>query len=133
MAEPMRAIPQSHRDLLETHFATLATVGRDGRPQLSEVFFLFEDGNVRISLNATRGKTHNLQRNRAASIFILDLINPHRYIEFRGDADIAPDDDYVFAGRVGAKYKTDLHNMDKPGESRVIVTINPVKIRAVGG
>lgn len=133
MAEPMGTVPQSHRDLLETHFATLATVGQDGRPQLSEVFFLFEDGHVRISLNTARGKTQNLQRNSAASVFILDLANPHRYIEFRGDADVVPDDDYAFAGRVGAKYKTDLHDMDKPGESRVIVTINPVKIRAVGG
>jgi predicted pyridoxine 5'-phosphate oxidase superfamily flavin-nucleotide-binding protein len=34
----MPGIPASHRDLLEGQFATLATVGADGRPQLSEVW-----------------------------------------------------------------------------------------------
>ena len=31
----MTTIPDSHRDLLDAQVATLATVGADGRPQLS--------------------------------------------------------------------------------------------------
>jgi len=37
--------------------ATLATIGADGLPQLTEVWFLFEDGELRFSLNRTRLKT----------------------------------------------------------------------------
>lgn len=125
-------IPESHRDLLDTNFLTLATVGRDGRPQLSEVWFLFEDGQLRISLNSSREKTRNLERNRAVSALILDLTNPNRYIEFRGDAELTPDTDYAFASRVGARYHTNLRKMDRPGESRVIVTLRPEKIRTWG-
>jgi nitroimidazol reductase NimA-like FMN-containing flavoprotein (pyridoxamine 5'-phosphate oxidase superfamily) len=58
-------IPDTHRDLLETQVATLATVGVDGRPQLSEIWFLAEDGTIRLSLNTSRQKTKNLRRNPA--------------------------------------------------------------------
>ncbi len=83
--------------------ATLATLGEDGRPQLSEVWFLAEDDQVRLSLNTTRQKVRNLRRRPGCSLLILDLANPYRYLEIRGDAEITPDPDYLFADRVGAK------------------------------
>jgi PPOX class probable F420-dependent enzyme len=127
----MAAIPASHRYLLDGQFATLATIGRDGRPQLSEVWFLAEADAIAISLNDSRQKTKNLRANPAATVFLLDLAVPYRYLEVRGDAEIAPDDDYAFADRVGAKYGSDLREHDQPGQSRVIVTIRPVRVNAV--
>jgi PPOX class probable F420-dependent enzyme len=124
-------IPESHRDLLDLPVATLATIGSDGRPQLSEVWFLADDGNPRLSLNTTRQKLRNLQRRPASTLFLLDLANPYRYVEIRGDAEITPDDDYAFADRVGAKYGADLRQNDRPGERRVVVTIKPSRVRAV--
>jgi PPOX class probable F420-dependent enzyme len=127
----MSGIPESHRDLLSAPVATFATIGPDGRPQLSEVWFLAEDDTIALSLNAARQKVRNLRRNPACTLFILDLANPGRYLEIRGDAELAPDDDYAFARRVGAKYGTDLRQLDAPGESRVVVTIHPIRINAV--
>lgn len=124
-------IPESHRDLLQAEYATLATV-RDGRPQLTELWFLADDDTVRLSLNTARQKTKNLMGTPACSLLILDLANPLRYLEIRGDAEIEPDPDYTFADKVGAKYKSDLRTMDQPGETRVIVTIRPSRIRAWG-
>src|ERR1700691_5931165 len=126
----MPTIPSSHRDLLDGQFATLATIGPDGRPQLSEVWFLAEGDTVAISLNTTRQKTKNLVANAAVSFLILDLANPYRYLELRGDAEISPDDDYVFADKVGAKYGSDLRAHDQPGQSRVVVTIRPARVNA---
>jgi len=124
-------VPESQRDLLDGQFATLATIGPDGRPQLSEVWFLAEDGTVSVSLNTARQKTKNLVANPAAALFLLDVANPYRYVEIRGDAEIVADDDYAFADRVGAKYGADLRAHDRSGESRVKVTIRPVRINAV--
>jgi hypothetical protein len=56
---------------------------------------------------------------------------PYRYLEIRGDAEISPDDDYAFADRVGAKYNSNLRDHDQPGQSRVVVTIHPVRVNAV--
>jgi PPOX class probable F420-dependent enzyme len=128
----MTTIPDSHRDLLGAQVATLGTMGGDGRPQLSEVWFLAEDCTIRISLNTSRQKTKNLQRNPACSVLLLDLANPYRYVEIRGDAEIEPDPDYSFADKVGAKYQADLRDNDRPGESRVIVTVRPHRVRTWG-
>jgi PPOX class probable F420-dependent enzyme len=127
----MPAIPASHRDLLDGEFATLATIGPDGRPQLSEVWFIADGDTVTISLNTARQKTRNLRANPAASVFLLDLAMPYRYLEIRGDAEITPDDDYQFADQVGAKYHSDLREHDQPGQTRVKVTIRPVRVNAV--
>ena len=124
-------IPQSHRDLLDSKFATIATIGHDGRPQLSEVWFLADDDTVRVSLNGKRQKTKNLQARSAVNLFILDLANPMRYLELRGDAELVADADYAFADRVGAKYGADLRQMDQPGDQRYIVTIRPHRVNAV--
>jgi PPOX class probable F420-dependent enzyme len=127
----MADIPESHRDLLDAQVATLATVDAAGLPQLSEVWFVEEDGEVKLSLNTSRHKTRNLRERPACSLLILDLANPYRYVELRGRARIEPDDDYVFADRVGKKYDADLRQHDRPGESRVVVTVDVAKVHAV--
>lgn len=124
-------IPDSHRDLLDLPVATLATIDPDGRPQLSGVWFLAEDGRLKLSLNTARRKVHNLRRNPACTLFLLDLANPYRYLEVRGDAELEPDDDYAFADRLGAKYGADLRERDEPGQRRVVVTIAPTRVNAV--
>jgi len=128
----MAPIPDTHRDLLDADFATLATVNADGGPQLTELWFLAEDDAIRISLNETRHKTKNLRRDPVCSLLILDVANPYRYLELRGRAEIEPDADLAFADRVGAKYNADLREMDQPGESRVVVTLRPDYVRAWG-
>lgn len=112
--------------------ATFATVGPDGRPQLSAVWFLHDDGEVKVSLHAKRQKTRNLRRNPAVNLFILDPQNPLRYLEIRGDAELAEDWDYSFASEVGAKYGgIDLRQMDGEDQHRVAVTIRRTHVVAV--
>ena len=125
-------IPEGFADLLDAPVATFATVGPDGRPQLSAVWFLHEDGAVKVSLHATRQKTKNLRRNPAVNLFVLDPQNPMRYLEIRGDAETADDSDYAVATRVAAKYGgADLRQMDGDDPRRVVVTIRPSHVVAV--
>jgi PPOX class probable F420-dependent enzyme len=98
---------------------------------LSEVWFLYEDGELKISLSTARVKTKHLLARPQCSVFLLDLANPYRYMDVRGRAHIEPDDDYSFADRVGAKYNSDLRQHDGPGDRRVAVTIEPLSIFAV--
>ncbi|MGB7104148.1 MAG: PPOX class F420-dependent oxidoreductase [Acidimicrobiales bacterium] len=124
-------IPNSHRDLLQSSVATLATIGPDGRPQQTEVWFLSDGDEVALSLNTTRQKVKNLRQRPQCSLLILDPTNSQRYLEIRGDVDITPDDDYAFAAKVGNKYGADLRAYDAPGSERVIVRLVPHKINAV--
>jgi PPOX class probable F420-dependent enzyme len=127
----MTIFPASHRDLLDGQVASLATIGASGFPQVTEVWFLHDEDELKLSLNTSRVKTRNLQRHPQCSVLLLDLENPYRYLEVRGHARIEPDDDYVFANKLGAKYNADLKVHDRPGESRVLVTIEPSNIYAV--
>ena len=124
-------IPPEFSDLLQGNIATLATVGPDGRPQVSAVWFVAEGDVIRISLNESRQKTKNLAANPACTVFLLDLESPMRYLEVRGDARIEPDPDYAFARKVGDKYGADVRSYDPPGVGRVVVTVEPVKVNAV--
>jgi PPOX class probable F420-dependent enzyme len=127
----MTDFPDSHRDLLNAEVATLATIDSQGYPQLSEVWFLHDEGEIKLSLNTTRLKTKHLRQRPECSLLILDLAVPARFLEVRGRAGVAPDDDYAFAAKVGAKYGADLKAYDGEGESRVVVTIEPVNVWAV--
>jgi PPOX class probable F420-dependent enzyme len=124
-------IPASHHDLLEARVATFGTLGPDGYPQLTEVWFLADDDTIRLSLNSNRQKTKNVIRHPACTLFILDLANVRRYLELRANALVEPDEDYRFADQVGAKYGADLRAHDQPGETRVVVTLNPHKVNAM--
>jgi PPOX class probable F420-dependent enzyme len=128
---PMTTFPESHRGLLDAQVATLATVGGDGSPQMTEIWFLHDDGELKLSLNTARLKTRNLMKRPACSLMLLDLENPYRYLVVRGNARIDPDDDYAFASKLGVKYAADLKVHDQPGETRVVVTIEPTKIYPV--
>jgi PPOX class probable F420-dependent enzyme len=130
----MTQFPESHHDLLNAPVATLATVGKDGYPQVSALWFLFDDdGKIKLSLNTSRQKTKNLQAHPECTLFILDPANPYRTMEIRAQAEITPDQDYTFAKKLGAKYGgADLSANDRPGESRVVVTLQPVKVNTWG-
>jgi PPOX class probable F420-dependent enzyme len=127
----MATFPESHRDLLSTDVAMLATLGSDGFPQVTALWFLYDEGTLRISLNTARQKTKNLRQRPECTLLILDRANPMRYLEVRARAELSPDADYAFADKVGQKYGADLRRMDRAGESRVMVTLHPVKVNAV--
>jgi PPOX class probable F420-dependent enzyme len=127
----MPDIPDSHRDLLETDTAVLATIGADGRPQLSAVWFLADGDQIKLSLHKSRQKVKNLSANPAANVFILDRSAPTRYLEIRGDVELSDDPEYAFAERVGQKYGADLRSFDGDHPGRVVVTLRPVRVNAV--
>src|SRR5271165_1159328 len=110
---PSTAVPTTHRDLLDADTAIFATVGADGRPQLSAVWFLADEETIRISLNSSRQKVRNLRANPAATFFILDQAAPTRYLEVRGDAELTDDPEYAFADEVGQKYGVDLRRSEE--------------------
>jgi PPOX class probable F420-dependent enzyme len=68
--------------------AVLATIKRDGRPQLSNVSYtLDDDGRIRISVTRTRAKTRNLERDPRASLLVLGE-DWHEYLVVEARAEI---------------------------------------------
>jgi len=54
------------------HKAVLATIKRDGRPQMSHISYLLDDdGRIKISVTRDRAKTRNLLRDPRATLSIV--------------------------------------------------------------
>jgi PPOX class probable F420-dependent enzyme len=63
---------QARQYLAASRRGVLATIKRDGRPQLSKVlYFLDDDGRCKISVTQTRAKTHNLRRDPRATLMAM--------------------------------------------------------------
>src|SRR3989442_7802781 len=69
------------------HDGILATIKRDGRPQLSNIlYFLDDDGWIKISVTKTRAKTHNLRRDPRAVLHVQGQ-SPWEYVVTEGTAE----------------------------------------------
>jgi PPOX class probable F420-dependent enzyme len=116
---------------LQAPVASLTTLAKDGSPQSTLIWFLYDDGELAISLNEDRLKTKHLKRDPRISLLIPDYSNPQRYLEVRGTVTLEPDPDYGFAGKVGEKYGADLKNFDAPGSTRIKATVKPANVYPV--
>ncbi|MDQ4038622.1 MAG: PPOX class F420-dependent oxidoreductase [Actinomycetota bacterium] len=68
-----RSDRQPLKDILAgSHLGVLATLKRDGRPQLSDVSYQFDTapGTIRVSITEGRAKTANLRRDPRASLHV---------------------------------------------------------------
>src|SRR6266699_6967962 len=81
----MATIPDSFHDLFQKKaFAQLATIMRDGTPQVTPVWCDFDGTHVVLNSAKGRTKDKNMRRNPNVAISIQDPENPYRYLGFRG-------------------------------------------------
>ncbi|MEX1038359.1 MAG: PPOX class F420-dependent oxidoreductase [Acidimicrobiia bacterium] len=126
-------IPDSHIDLVAwktKSFAHMATIGPDGEPHTSPVWFEWDGTHIKFSLTTSRQKYRNLHRDKRASLSVMDPENPYRYIEIRGELDeIEPDPDIDFISRMAKKYiDKDRYPWHQEGDERVVMKVRPTKI-----
>jgi len=127
----MSHFPESHLDLLsQPGIAIFSTLTPGGEIQSTALWYLLDDGELKISISNARKKFRNLQQNPNANFFILDPANPFRFIEVRGTTSVELDEGFAFRAKVGAHYGTDLSNFDGADDVRYIVTLHPTRINA---
>ena len=81
--------PQELKDHLEgTHLAFLATVRRDGSPQVAPVWYEYKEGKVFITTNDTAAKVHNIRRDPRVSVSIATPGEPYGYVLIQGEAEV---------------------------------------------
>ena len=67
----MQPTPEQEQILREERLAILATLRRDGSPQLTPINYVYQDGRILISTTRDRAKYHNIQRHPQVSLCIL--------------------------------------------------------------
>lgn len=131
----MATIPASHRDILTgPNYAHLATLMKDGSPQVTPVWVDVDGDTVIINTAEGRTKTRNLDRDGRVAISVHDQANPYRYIQIRGkviEKTSAGADEHI--NRLAKKYLgQDTYPFSQPGEVRVLYKIEPASVQTNG-
>ena len=129
-------IPENFKDLVTTKltFAHLGTTMKNGRPQVTPVWFGFDGEH--IVLNSARGrvKDRNMRERPHVALSILDPDNAYRYLQILGDiVEIteAGADEHIDS--LAKKYLgQDKYPFRQPGEVRVIYKVRPTKVQTMG-
>ena len=128
-------IPDNYKDLLQKKgFASLATVMKDGSPQVTPVWFDTEGDLIRVCSAKGRVKDKNMKRNPNVGISILDPDNPYRHLSIRGkvvEITEAGADEHIDS--LTKKYlNQDKYPFRQPGEVRVTYKIQPERVTCMG-
>lgn len=131
----MKNIPESHQDLLADEkkaFVYLATLMKDGTPQVTPVWFSTEGDYLLINSAEGRIKDKNMRARPQVALVIADPANPYRYLQIRGRV--------VEYTLEGAEEHIDTLNLKyhgnpnypnhRPEQHRVIYKILPEKVDA---
>lgn len=129
-------IPERYKDLLTSKpaLAHLGTVMRDGRPQVTPIWFSF-DGE-RVLLNSARGrvKDRNMRERPQVSLSIVDPDNAYRYIQIMGRVtEVTEEGGDAHIDLLAKKYLgKDRYPWRQPGEVRVVYHVTPERVQASG-
>lgn len=124
-----------YRDILDKKaFAHLATVGRDGAPQVTPVWVDFDGTHLRFNTARGRVKDRNLQRNPRVALAIQDPDNPYRYVQIRGRVvEMTERGADAHIDALAQKYLgQDRYPYRQAGEVRMTVKILPERVQGMG-
>ena len=124
-------IPAEGRRLLDgKNFACLATLMKDGSPQVAPVW-IDRDGDT-IILNATisRQRTRNLNRDPRVAICIFDQNNLYSNVSIRGKAvEITEKGGEEHIDKMNLKYRgTPKYAFHNPKDPRVLIRVEATRI-----
>jgi len=108
--------------------AHLATIGSNGEPQSSPMWFLWDGEYIKFTHTTQRKKYQNIKRDPRVSISITDIDDSQIYAEFRGVVERIEDDpNGVFFNTLAEHYGAAVRY---PGDPRVVLY---VKIQHIVG
>lgn len=133
----MRAtIPDAYADLMKPEtkaFAFLATARKDGRPQVTPVWFDWDGTHLLINTARGRVKDRIMKENPQVAITIPDPANPYRYIQIQGQVvDHTEEKARAHIDALAEKYLGQRSYPYYQGETRVIYTIQPERVQMQG-
>ncbi len=121
--------PDDYRDLLTPEkraYAYLATIMKDGSPQLTPVWFDMQGDRIRINTARGRVKEQNMKDRRQVALVISDPGDPFRYLQVRGRVvEISEAGGLEHFNGLAEKYTGQPKWKNYSGERRVIFTIEP--------
>jgi PPOX class probable F420-dependent enzyme len=124
-------IPAAGKRLLDgRNFASIATVMKDGSPQVSPVWIARDGEVVLVNTSMGRVKERNMRRDPRVAISVFDMENPYRKMLLRGRVvEVVTEGAEEHIHALSVKYTGHRYTGLKPNEKRVIFRIAPASVR----
>lgn len=107
----------------------IATVMKDGSPQVTPVWADHEDGHILVNTAEGRIKHRNVVRDPRVAVSVVSSDNPLDTVAIRGTVEeIIPDHDYKHADRLAQQYMGRDYPFRRYGEKRIILRIKPSSV-----
>jgi PPOX class probable F420-dependent enzyme len=130
--------PDKHKDLISREkraFAALGLVLKDGSPQVTPMWFDYDEKNDRFIFNTARGRVKDrvMKRRPKVAFSIQDPQNPYRYVQVRGrvvsESELGAYDQIC---NLREKYHGDRNYPRREGEQRVTYLVVPERYTTMG-
>jgi PPOX class probable F420-dependent enzyme len=108
----------------------IATLMKDGSPQLSPVWANYEDGYILVNTAEGRIKHKNVLRDPRVAVSVVSKNNPLDMTTIRGNVvEMIPDYEYKHADRLTLQYMgRDHYPFKREDEKRIIFKIKPERV-----
>ncbi len=114
----------------EKNLVFIATIMKDGSPQVSPVWANYEDGFILVNTAEGRIKHKNILRDPRVAVSVTSNDNPLDMTTIRGKViEIISDSDYTHADKLTLQYmQKPRYPLKQKNEKRIILKIKPEKI-----
>ncbi len=130
MENPVEMEPKAEKLFKDKNLVFIATIMKDGSPQLSPVWANYENGHILVNTAEGRVKHKNVLRDSRVAISAVSQNNPLDMTTIRGKViEIVPDYDYVHINKLTKKYMgVENYPFRQAGEKRIVLKIKPEKV-----
>jgi len=114
----------------EKNLVFIATIMKDGSPQVSPVWANYEDGYIFVNTAEGRIKHKNVLRDPRVAVSVVSKDNPLDMTTIRGTVEeLIPDYEYKHADKLTQQYLSREHYpFKRDDEKRVVLKIKPNKV-----
>lgn len=129
-------VPEEVEFLQRPLASQLVTVNPSGTPQLTVMWFRYEDGALLFTTTTDRVKFRNQQKNGRAVLSVVDPTNMYKWVIVHGKLTVDNRDPAAFYRGLAEHYLTGealdswrkMTTMDK----RTVLRLTPIKVRSMG-
>jgi PPOX class probable F420-dependent enzyme len=126
----VKLTPEQRKLIEEPNLAHVATLMKDGSPQVTPVWVDCDDTHILINTAEGRQKPRNLERDPRIALSIARQEDQQMYIQVRGRVvEITREGAFEHISKLGRKYfGEDFVYPKRPGETRIIIRIEPESV-----
>jgi PPOX class probable F420-dependent enzyme len=121
----------------EKNFAFLATLMKDGSPQVTPTWVDIDKSDSTVLVNTAKGRTkhRNVSTDPRVAVSVIDFSNPYRMVAIRGKVieQINGKEADQHIDKLAKKYLgEDKYPRRRPGEERILLKIKPEHVAQMG-